>query len=96
MYFGGFLSYVYYDRKKKLKSSVWRVVLLCQFLVLAENRHYFVVAGKFYYDRKKKIKSSVWRVRNHYYDREKKKIQSSVWWVRNVTISTHGYLQLVT
>ena len=25
----------YYDRKKKFKSSVWRVVLLCQFLVLA-------------------------------------------------------------
>ncbi len=24
-----------YDRKKKFKSSVWRVVLLCQFLVLA-------------------------------------------------------------
>ena len=25
-------------RKKKFKSSVWRVVLLCQFLVLAGNR----------------------------------------------------------
>ncbi len=25
----------YYDRKKKFQSSVWRVVLLCQFLVLA-------------------------------------------------------------
>ena len=24
-----------YDRKKKLQSSVWRVVLLCQFSVLA-------------------------------------------------------------
>ena len=24
-----------YDRKKKFQSSVWRVVLLCQFLVLA-------------------------------------------------------------
>ena len=24
-----------YNRKKKLQSSVWRVVLLCQFLVLA-------------------------------------------------------------
>ncbi len=52
----------YYDRKKKIKSSVWRVVLLCQFLVLAGNRQFFVVAGKFYYDQKKKIKSSVWRV----------------------------------
>ncbi len=26
---------VYYDWKKKFKPSVWRVVLLCQFLVLA-------------------------------------------------------------
>ncbi len=41
--------------KKKFKSSVWRVVLLCQFLVLVGNRHFFVVAGKFYYDRKKKV-----------------------------------------
>ncbi len=28
-------------------------MLLCQFLVLAGNRQFFVVAGKFYYDRKK-------------------------------------------
>ena len=41
--------------KKKLQSSVWRVVLLCQFLVLAEIGSFFVVAGKFYYDRKKKV-----------------------------------------
>ena len=27
-----------YDRKKKFQSSVWRVVLLCQFSVLARNR----------------------------------------------------------
>ncbi len=27
---------------------------LCQFLVLAGNRQFFVVAGKFYYDQKKK------------------------------------------
>ena len=33
----------YYDRKKKFKSSVWRVVLLCQFLVLAGNRFCFLV-----------------------------------------------------
>ncbi len=46
MYLGGFLSYVYYDRKKKFKSSVWRVVLLCRFLVLAGNRQFFFVAGK--------------------------------------------------
>ncbi len=50
MYFGGFLLY---DRKKnKFQSSVWRV---CQFLVLAGNWHFFVVAGKFYHYRKKKI-----------------------------------------
>ncbi len=30
-------------------------MLLCQFLVLAGNRLFFVVAGKFYYDRKKKV-----------------------------------------
>ncbi len=41
-----------YNRKKKFQSSVWRVVL-CQFLVLAGNRQFFFVAGKFYYDRKK-------------------------------------------
>ncbi len=37
-------------------------MLLCQFLVLAGNRHFFVVAEKFYYDWKKKFKLSVWRV----------------------------------
>ncbi len=30
-------------------------MLLCQFLVLAGNRQFFVVAGKFYYDREKKV-----------------------------------------
>ncbi len=34
-----------YDRKKKLQSSVWRVVLLCQFLVLAGNRQFFCCGG---------------------------------------------------
>ena len=72
----------YYNRKKKIQSSVWRVVLLCQFLVLAGNGQFFVVGGKFKYDKKKKIQSSVWRVRDHYYVR-KKKIQSSVWRVRD-------------
>jgi hypothetical protein len=57
----------YYNRKKKFMSFVWRVVLLCQFLVLAGNRFWLyillctwsnirlfsVVAGKFYYDQKK-------------------------------------------
>ncbi len=56
-------------------------VVLCQFLVMAGNWQFFVVAGNFYYDRKKKIQSSVWRVRDHYYD-WKKKIQLSVCWVR--------------
>ncbi len=37
---------LYYDRKKKFKSSVWRVVLLCQFLVLAGNRQFFCCGGK--------------------------------------------------
>ncbi len=37
-------------------------MLLCQFLVLAGNRQFFLVAGKFYYDLKKKVESSVWRV----------------------------------
>ncbi len=30
-------------------------MLLCQYLVLAGNRQFFVVAGKFYYDRKKNV-----------------------------------------
>ena len=33
----------YYDRKKKSQSSVWRVVLLCQFLVLAGNRFWLYI-----------------------------------------------------
>ncbi len=45
--------------EKKIHLSVWRVVLLCQFLVLAGNLHFFVVAGNFDYDRKKKIQTSV-------------------------------------
>ena len=48
--------------KKKFKSSVWRIVLLCEFLILVGNWQFFFVVGKFYYDRKKKFKSSVWRV----------------------------------
>ena len=87
-----------YDRKKKIQSSVWRVVLLCQFLVLAGNLHFFVVAGNFDYDRKKKDTVVCWWeigsffvvAGNFHYDRkkkdtlrpEKKKIQSSVCWVR--------------
>ncbi len=35
-----------YDRKKKLQSSVWRVVLLCQFLVLAGNWQFCCCGGK--------------------------------------------------
>ncbi len=33
-----------YDRKKKV--TVWRVVLLCQFLVLAGNWQFFCCGGK--------------------------------------------------
>jgi hypothetical protein len=37
----------YYDqKKKKFKSSVWRVVLLCEFLVLAGNRQFFCCGRK--------------------------------------------------
>ncbi len=36
----------YYDRKKKIQLSVWRVVLLCQFLVLAGNWQFFCCGGK--------------------------------------------------
>jgi hypothetical protein len=36
----------YYDRKKKIQSSVWRVVLMCHFLVLAENWQFFCCGGK--------------------------------------------------
>ncbi len=36
-----------YDRrKKKFQLSVWHVVLLCQFLVLAGNRQFFCCGGK--------------------------------------------------
>jgi hypothetical protein len=33
----------YCDRKKKFQSSVWRVVLLCQFLVLMRNRFWLYI-----------------------------------------------------
>jgi hypothetical protein len=32
--------------KKKIQSSVWRVVLLCQCLVLVGNRQFFCCGGK--------------------------------------------------
>ncbi len=44
----------YYDRKKKIQLSVWRVVLLCQFLVLERNWHYFCCGGKVLLRPKKK------------------------------------------
>jgi hypothetical protein len=56
-------------------------VVLCQFLVLAGNWHFFVVVGNFHYNRKKKIESSVWRVRDQL--RPEKKTQLSVWRVRD-------------
>ena len=81
--------------KKKIQSSVWRVVLLCQFLVLAGNWQFFVVAGNFHYDRKKKVPVGVsifgfggklavfllWG--ESIITTGKKKIQSSVWRVRD-------------
>ena len=52
--------------KKKIQSSVWRVVLLCQFLVLAGNWQFFCCGGKFLLrPEKQKIQSSVWRVHDH-------------------------------
>ena len=44
-----------YDRKKKFKSSVWRVVLLCQFLVLAGNRQFCCCGGKVLLRPEKKV-----------------------------------------
>ncbi len=44
-----------YDRKKKLQSSVWRVVLLCQFLVLAGNGQFFCCGGKVLLRPEKKV-----------------------------------------
>ncbi len=44
----------YYDRKKKFLSSVWRVVLLCQFLVLAGNRQFFLLWWESFIMTKKK------------------------------------------
>ena len=52
MYFGGFLCY---NRKIKLQSSVWRVVLLCQFLVLAGNWQFFCCGGKVLLQPEKKV-----------------------------------------
>ncbi len=53
----------YYDRKKKFKSSVWQVVLLCEFLVLVGNRQFFCCGGKVLLGpEKKEFKSSVWWV----------------------------------
>ena len=48
--------------KKKFKLSVWRVVLLCQFLVLAGNRQFFCCGGKVSLRPEKKFQSSVWWV----------------------------------
>ncbi len=45
----------YYDRKKKFLSSVWQVVLLCQFLVLAGNRQFFCCGRKVLLRPKKKV-----------------------------------------
>ena len=41
--------------EKKIQSSVWRVVLLYQFLVLAGNRHFFCCGGKVLLRPEKKV-----------------------------------------
>ena len=41
--------------KKRFKLSVWRVVLLCQFLVLAGNRQFFCCGGKVLLRPEKKV-----------------------------------------
>ncbi len=43
------------NRKKKFSSSVWRVLLLCQFLVLAGNRQFFCCGGKVLLRPEKKV-----------------------------------------
>ncbi len=43
---GGCAIIITTEEKKKLQSSVWRVVLLCQFLVLSGNWHFFCCGGK--------------------------------------------------
>ena len=41
--------------KKKVQSSVWQVVLLCQFLVLVGNRQFFCCGGKVLLRPEKKV-----------------------------------------
>ena len=51
----GFLVLFITTGKKKFKMSVWRVVLLCQFLVLAGNRQFFCCGGKVLLPPEKKV-----------------------------------------
>ena len=71
----------YYDRKKKIQSSVWRVVLLCQFLVLAGNWQFFCCGGKVLLRPEKKRYSRLSGGCAIIITTEKKKIQLSVCWV---------------
>ncbi len=57
-----FLVLAFTTGKKKILSSVWWVVLLCQFLVLAENRQFFCSGGKVLLRPEKKFCLFVWRV----------------------------------
>ncbi len=41
--------------KKKFKSSIWQVVLLCQLLVLAGNRQFFCCGEKVFLRPEKKV-----------------------------------------
>jgi hypothetical protein len=71
-----------YDQKKKIQSSVWRVLLLCQFLVLAGNWQFFCCGGKFILRPEKKRYSRLSGGCAIIITTGKKKIQSSVCWVR--------------
>ncbi len=68
--------------EKKIKSSVWRVVLLYQFLVVAGNWQFFCCGGKFLLRPEKKKYSRLSGGCAIIITTEKKKIHSSVCWVR--------------
>ena len=69
--------------KKKLQSSVWRVVLLCQFLVLEGNWQFICCGGKVLLRPEKKSSSRLSGRCAIIITTGKKKIQSSVWRVRD-------------
>ena len=66
-----------YDRKKKIQSSVWQVVLLycVSFWFWRDIGSFFVEAGNFYYDRK-----SIFFVVAGNFDYDRKKKDTVVCW----------------